>query len=257
VKRWALIHAASGAIVALSPREAASVPAGITQVEAPDGITDQSHWWNGSAFAARQDAAIALPVPVAEAGTALSITKPTGGWYALTDGTLANGSTVTIQAGYKENRFTLVGKYRGEVAVAIAAAGTALTTVQAGLVAQVKTDAERRKMAAFSNGFGKSQEYVQKGKEAAASAGLLASVLNALTAASAAAQYPMANAERIMTGDTLANVLASYRAGKAASDAELARLSAIERKSVLAIKAATSAAAKQAAYAAINWNQII
>lgn len=123
------------------------------------------------------------------------------------------------------------------------------------LVGRVKVEAERRKMASFSPGNGKAQEYVQKGKEAVASAGLLATALNALTAASASAQYPLAHAERLTTGETLANVLASYRSGKAGSEAELARLSAIERRAVLAIKAAPTAAAKQAAFSSINWNQ--
>ncbi|HUD30608.1 MAG TPA: hypothetical protein VMQ93_17205 [Novosphingobium sp.] len=135
--------------------------------------------------------------------------------------------------------------------------GVDTAVIEARLTAAVKKEAERRKMLSFTAGNGKAQEYVQKGKEAAASAGLLATVLNALTAASAAAQYPMAHAERVLTGDTLYNVLASYRAGKAASDAELARLSGIERKSVLAIKAATTAAAKQSAYASINWTQTV
>ena len=128
-----------------------------------------------------------------------------------------------------------------------------LATVEQRLIAKLKAEAERRKMLAFSSGFSKSQEYVQKGKEVVASAALTAAVLNALTAASAAAQYPMAQAERTLTGEALATILARYRSGKAASDAELARLSAIEWKAAQAIRAATTAAAKQAAYAAIVW----
>lgn len=126
--------------------------------------------------------------------------------------------------------------------------------LEAKLIARVKSEAERRKLGPLSNGFGKAQEYALKAKEATASAGVVATVLNALTAANAAAQYPMAQAERLVTGETLAAVLARYRTAKAFSDAEVARLSAIEWKSVQAIKAATSAAAKQAAYAAINWS---
>lgn len=160
----------------------------------------------------------------------------------------------------------------GEVAIAVDSPGEwmlgpasavpaqhAVTAAEAQLqlVGRVKSEAERRKMLSFSAGNGKAQEYVQKGKEAAASASILAATLNALTAASAAAQYPMAHAERILTGETLSAVLARYRAGKAASDAELARLSAIECRAVQAIKGAATAAAKQAAFAAINWNQTV
>jgi len=132
-----------------------------------------------------------------------------------------------------------------------------LTVIEGRLTSAVKREAERRKMLSFSAGNGKAQEYVQKGKEAVASAGLLATVVNALTAANAAAQYPMAHAERIITGETLYAVLARYRASKSTSDAELARLSAIEWKAVQAIKAATTQAAKQAAFASINWSQTV
>lgn len=133
--------------------------------------------------------------------------------------------------------------------------GVDLTVIETRLTTAVKKESERRKMLSFSAGNGKAQEYVQKGKEASASAGIVASVLNALTAASAAAQYPMAQAERTITGETLSAVLTRYRTGKASSDAELARLSAIEWKAVQNIKTATTQATKQAAYAAINWNQ--
>lgn len=80
---------------------------------------------------------------------------------------------------------------------------------------------------------------VAKGKEAAASSGVLAATFNALTASGAAAQYPMAQAERVLTGETLSAVLTRYRAGKASSDAEVAPPSAIEWKAVQAIKAAS------------------
>lgn len=255
MKRWAIIHAASGAIVSFTSRQSFRPRAGMIVEDAPQPVTSDTHWWDGSDYAARQDASISLPVTVAEPGAALAITTPASAWYARTDGTIVNAATVTIQGGYKQNSFTLVGKFRGATSIDVVAAGAALGTVQADLLAKVKFEAERRKMASFSAGNGKAQEYVQKGKEASTSATVLASVLNALTAANAAAQYPMAHAERTLTGETLSVVLARYRAGKASSDAELARLSAIEWKSVQAIKSASTAAAKQAAYAAINWNQ--
>lgn len=132
-----------------------------------------------------------------------------------------------------------------------------LTVIEGRLTSAVKKEGERRKMLSFSAGAGKAQEYVQKGKEAASSATLTAAVLNALSVVNAAAQYPIAHAERIITGETLYAVLARYRASKATSDAELARLSAIEWKAVQAIKAAATAAAKQAAFSSINWNQTV
>lgn len=256
MKRWAAIHSASGSIVALSTHPGPA-HSGMIVREAPQEISADSHWWNGAAFAARQAGAISLPVVVAEPGSVLALTRPSGAWYVRTDGTFANDASVTIQSGYKQNRFTLVGRYSGDVTVEVVAVGAALSTTQADLLAKVKAEAERRKMLAFTNGFGKSQEYLQKGKEATNSATVLATVLNAITAANAATQYPMAHAERMLTGETLSAVLARYRAGKTTSDAELARLSAIEWKAVQAIKAASTAAAKQAAFTAINWNQTV
>lgn len=125
--------------------------------------------------------------------------------------------------------------------------------VEAELVLEVKREANRRKMAVRSPGTAKEAEYRQKKAEGAASASLLPAVLNALTAANALAQYPAAMTERKLTGESLSSILARYRAAAAASDAEGYRLSAIEADAVAKIKAASTAAAKRAAYAAINW----
>ena len=126
--------------------------------------------------------------------------------------------------------------------------------VEAQLVAAVKLEAERRKMAVRSPGTAKEAEYRQKKAEGIASATVLSTVLNALTAANAMAQYPAAATERKLTGESLSAILTRYRNSSSSSDAEVYRIAAIEADAVAKIKAAATAAAKRTAYSAINWN---
>ncbi len=131
-----------------------------------------------------------------------------------------------------------------------------LTTaeVEDGLVKSVKSTAARKKMRAMSPGTSKPEEYRLKAPEIAASANVLAAVLNSLTAANALKQYPTAAIEAKCSGEPLATVLERYRSGASGSDPEIRRLSAIEHTAVARIKAAKTIAEKRAAYAAINWN---
>jgi len=255
MKRWAIIHGPSGAIIAISSRRAFEPTPDMIVEEAGLDIAADTHWWDGAGFAVREDAQISLPTAFAADGGVLVLQKSDGAWHIGSDGSLSQATQVTASSSYKVNRFTLVGRYRGFVSLTVVPDDSAAAAVESALLAAVKERAEQLKAQALTPGYAKAQEYVQKGKEAAASATLLAATLNALTASAAAAQYPMAQAERLITGETLSAVLARYRAGKASSDAELARLSAIEWKAVQAIKSAATVAAKQAAYTAINWSQ--
>lgn len=64
----------------------------------------------------------------------------------------------------------------------------------------------------------------------------------------------VAYAESALTGDTLSAVLARFETGMNVSAIENARIEAVAQKAKRDIKVATTAAAKRAAYAAINWN---
>ena len=147
-------------------------------------------------------------------------------------------------------RAMAVGAYRGERVSIV----RTLADEQAYLIGEVKTLAAQKKMTAISPGTAKPEEYRLKAPEIAASANLVAGVLNALTATQAAAQFPTAASEARCSGEPLATVLAGYRDGSAGSDAEVRRLSSIEHTAVKRIKAAKTIADKRAAYAAINWN---
>jgi len=125
---------------------------------------------------------------------------------------------------------------------------------EAMLIAQVKAEAERRKMLVRSPGSGKGAEYRRKRDEAMASATVTAALLNALTRPAALQQYPGAAMEAALTGEPLATVLNRYRTVSAAADSEVLRLSALEQNASRLIKAASAAADKHAVVAAINWN---
>ncbi len=126
--------------------------------------------------------------------------------------------------------------------------------IETQVLLELKAEAERRKMAALSTGGAKKIEYDDKMREIIASATIVSSVLNALSAATAKVQYPNAAIEQALTGEPLATILTRYRAGADASMPEVRRLSAIEQNAARLIKAATTGAAKRAAYAAVNWS---
>lgn len=124
---------------------------------------------------------------------------------------------------------------------------------EAKLLAALKAEAEKRKMAAVSPGGAKKLEYDDKAGEIIASSSVTAAALNSLTKPAAMAKYPSAATEQALTGEPLATILARYRAGAETSMPEIRRLSAIEQNATRQIRAATTAAGKRAAAAAINW----
>lgn len=136
--------------------------------------------------------------------------------------------------------------------------GTAWTesaaAVERRLIAALKLEAERRKMLVRSPGSGKGAEYRRKRDEAMASANVVASVLNALTRPEGLKQYPAAAMEAALTGEAMATVLARYRDASTAADSEVLRISALEQSATRRIKTAGTAAAKRAAFAAIDWS---
>lgn len=130
MKRWASIHPGSGAILAISTNPVIDIRSNLSIVEASAVISGELHWWNGLDFVPRQPAEISLPTACAQVGELLDLTLPQGGWYMRTNGTIDNAEQVTVDGGYKENRFTLMGRYCGETAIEVVAAGAGLDAVR-------------------------------------------------------------------------------------------------------------------------------
>lgn len=126
--------------------------------------------------------------------------------------------------------------------------------VEAALLPLVDTQRETLQMTVLTPGGAKKYVYNRKAAEAILASGIAATVLNALTLVDRKKKYPFAYAESAVTGDTLAVVLARFETGMNTSAIENARIEAVAQKAKRDIKAATTAAAKCAAYAAINWN---
>lgn len=143
MKNWAIVHTLSGAIVAITSVKAFEHRDGLEVIAAPLGVTSADHWWTGTDFAARETASIELPVAFGEAGEILPVARPAGSWVALTDGTISDAGSVTVLGGYKQNRFTLVGRYRGEAVVDVIA--------PSGAAAMATVRAERNRRLALSD----------------------------------------------------------------------------------------------------------
>ena len=82
----------------------------------------------------------------------------------------------------------------------------------------------------------------------------MGSLLESLTETQRAARFPFAMAEATATGDSLATVIAHFEAGMGASRTKIAQVEAAAVAGKRAIRAAATVSAKQAAFAAINWN---
>lgn len=130
MKRWAMIHAASGAILAINARKAAGNRDDVIIEIIPEDVSSETHWWDGSAFALREDAVISVPYAFAEVGQEIILTKPVGAWYSSTSGELANGARAVITGQFKVNRFSLVGQYQGAVSIAVISPGEAIELVR-------------------------------------------------------------------------------------------------------------------------------
>lgn len=132
--------------------------------------------------------------------------------------------------------------------------------VEAALLAQVKAEAEQRKMLILTAGGAKKTEYADKYREVVAwdtLAGTAAQIpiaFTALPSATRSLRFAYALADAAAFGDTPADAIARFKVGIGKS-ASIATIAAIEAKSCARIKAASTTAAKRAAYAAVNWNQ--
>jgi hypothetical protein len=135
----------------------------------------------------------------------------------------------------------------------------AIAQIEAQLLADVKAEAEQRKMLWLSPGGAKKAEYAQKQAEVANWDSLASTItgalaaLNLMTADARAAKfsYALASANRRKEA-TIANAIARFRAGLLSSS-PVENIAAEEEFVCDAIKAATTVAAKRAAAAAAAW----
>ncbi len=131
--------------------------------------------------------------------------------------------------------------------------------VEAGLLADIKAEAERRKMLYYSPGGAKKSEYPKKQAEVAywdslggtTSAALTALKLLSADALSAKFPYAIASAKRRKEA-TIAPAIGRFRAGMLSSS-PVEAIAAEEEFICDAIKLATTAAAKRSAAAAVAW----
>lgn len=141
MKRWAIIHTASGAIVALTSVSSFEHRDGLEVVSAPQGVSAGTHWWTGTAFAEREAAAISVAQGFASAEEAIVVDRPVGAWVSLSDGTMTDAAAVNVIAGLERNRFTLVGRFQGETSIEI------VPSSPAEAIAAVRAERDRRLLA--------------------------------------------------------------------------------------------------------------
>ncbi len=106
--QFAIIHAASGAIVMMTMSADVALPAHLERRPVPAGVDPGLHWWNGWSFAPREDAAIDAVV----AGEQVTVACPDDAWLAFADGTIAMDRSIATPV--RRARVMLVGRYRGD-----------------------------------------------------------------------------------------------------------------------------------------------
>jgi len=128
-----------------------------------------------------------------------------------------------------------------------------LGQLEASLLDQVDDKREALMMTVMTSGGAKKTEYAEKAGEVRDYRNTLGSILAALSTIDQRKRFPWAMAEVDQTKDTLAVVIARFEAGATASRTPAAKYAAIAQVGKRAIRTASTAAAKRAAFAAINW----
>lgn len=133
--------------------------------------------------------------------------------------------------------------------------------LEARLVGQVKLRAEGERMKVTTRGTAKAQVYSAKAAEVAywdnmgASDAARKTAWLAMTVVNRQAHFAHAWSDMMIAGEAdIVPALNRIRAGLQAAQAETVRLEAIEQQACRAIKNAGTAAAKQAAFNAVNWS---
>lgn len=132
--------------------------------------------------------------------------------------------------------------------------GQDLAATEATLLGHVDRKREQLRAGVMTQGAGQSYAYTQKAGEVYDYRNVVGSLLESLTETQRAARFPFAMAEATATGDSLATVIAHFEAGMGASRTKIAQVEAAAVAGKRAIRAAATVSAKQAAFAAINWN---
>jgi hypothetical protein len=161
--------------------------------------------------------------------------------------------TTLVMAGFPDTR-AWSAPMRGFVAV----------DDEAALIRKVKADASSRKMKVLTTGTAKSKIYAAKQAEVTAfyaaggatqSVSAALAMINNMSALERDRRYRYALVSAKLRGETtIQKAIERFNAGALFSDKEVARIEAIEELGCERIRAATTAAAKRAAFAAINWN---
>ena len=143
--------------------------------------------------------------------------------------------------------------------------------VEAVLVGKVKSTNEALVKTAYSQNYGKQKKYSRKQQEVldfralTPALGTLTDVLSAplsafvpnfasIAAAPRRKKFRFAMAQAAKRGVPVDVIIAEFEGAIETNEDRVANWEAVELEAIRAIKAATTAAAKRAAYAAINWN---
>jgi hypothetical protein len=163
---------------------------------------------------------------------------------------VAGGKLIARPAGYDAATWswsTAAGAFVEDVA-----------KVEAKLLADLKADAENRKMSFLTNGGAKKAEYAAKRAEVAfwdslaGTATAAVAALAQLSAPTKSAKFAYATADAAAFGDTIAAAIERFRAG-ANRCAKVPEIAAAEAKATAAIRSATTPKMKRAAAAAVTW----
>lgn len=112
MRRWAIIHPASGAIVMVTTSRATDAPAHLERRAVPAGVDPRTHYWNGWSFAPRTD----VPIAATVAGDNVMIDCPADAWLSYPDGAIAQDRILGLPGG--RSRVVMMGRYRGEAWIA-------------------------------------------------------------------------------------------------------------------------------------------
>jgi hypothetical protein len=132
--------------------------------------------------------------------------------------------------------------------------------VEAQLLPLVKTANENRVRDVYSMNYGKQKKYARKQQEVLDYRGLANTIALQLvtflgmTPVNQLKKFRFAMAEAKARGITTDKVIDGWETAIDATETKVANWEAVEMKAIIDIKAAPTAAAKRAAYAAINWN---
>ena len=243
-------------------RGVAQAPSGTTVKDVPDGTSPNDIYLLSGNVVQRQAITPTASGTTIVADGVDSVTLggfPAGAWISINgvNQALTAANSVVKSSTVAQIRISTIGRYRADDIVINA---VALSDMEATLVGQVNAERERRQALLITDGTAKKLVYSAKQSEVEAwnnlggTATAILAAFNLLTPTVKNRRFRYTMQEVAITGDTAATVVARFQAAADGSTTQIARLEAIAQKGVTAIRAANTAAAKRAAYAAVNWN---